>query len=127
MSVSVEFLLGAPNPHVSLGWSRRRNGELPPLIQGGGWKAIRSFAKDCNAGYVVIVDDAPDHFEDRFIDIGGRRVFDTHVNHRYGLGIREVWVRSPVTSPLPEGVIYGDSEQLEEGFERHFVTIQPGN
>ncbi|HEY0981176.1 hypothetical protein [Schlesneria sp.] len=121
--ISAEFLLDAPNPHISLGWSRRLLEESTPMIQRDFWKALRSFARDCNAGYVVIVDDAPDHFEDHFIDIDGKRMFDLHVNHRYGLGLREVWLQSCVTSTLPEGVTYRDSEQLGEGFERHFIVI----
>ena len=121
--ISVEFLLDSRNPHISLGWSRRLIEQSPPTIQRDFWKGLRSFAKECNAGYVVIVDDAPDHFEDRFIDIDGKRRFDLRVNHHYGLGLREVWLQSCVRSTLPEGVTYGDSEQFGEGFDRHFVTM----
>ncbi|WP_157605042.1 hypothetical protein [Schlesneria paludicola] len=121
--ISAEFLLDAPNPHISLGWSRRLFKESPLMIQRDFWRVLRSFAKDCNAGYVVIVDDAPDHFEDRFIDIDGKRMFDLRLNHRYELGLREVWLQSSVTSTLPEGATYGDSEQLGDGFERYFVTM----
>ena len=120
--LSVEFLLESPNPHMSIGWSHRLFDELPAPVQNNLWSAIRSFAKDCNAGYVVIVDDAPDHFEDRFLDIDGKRIFDLHVDHRYGLGVREIWLQTCIMSILPEGATYGESEQIGEGFERHFIV-----
>ena len=121
--VSVEFLLESPNPHISIGWPRKLLDESPPRVQSDFWRSIRAFAKDSQAGYVVIVDDASDHFEDRFVDVGGKRILDLHVNHCYGLGIREIWLQSSITSTLPEGVTYGDSEQIGDGFERHLVAV----
>jgi hypothetical protein len=120
--LSVEFLLESPNPHISIGWPHRLFDELRPPIQVMLWNAIRSFAKDCDAAYVVIVDDAPDHFEDRFLDIDGKRVFDLHVTHRYGLKVREIWLQRSIMSVLPGGATYGESEQVGEGFERHLIV-----
>ena len=120
--LSVEFILESRNPRISIGWSRHLFDKLLHTIQSDFWKAIRSFAKECNAAYVVIVDDAPDHFEDRFLEIEGRRMIDLDVNHGYGLGLREVWLQLSAMVTLPEGASYVGSEDIGEGFQRHFVV-----
>ncbi|MBS0266552.1 MAG: hypothetical protein JSS02_31770 [Planctomycetes bacterium] len=117
--VSVQFMLGSANPHISLGWSRRLFDRSPPDFQMAFWSAIRAFAKDCDAGYVLIVDDAPDHFEDRFLDIDGKRFVDCHVDHGYGLGLREIWLQTSAAAVPPDGLEFGPSEEIGRGFLRY--------
>ena len=119
--ISVHFLLESPNPHIAIGWSRRFLREAPATMQSQFWRAIRAFAKDCNAAYVIIVDDAEDLFEDRFVDVDGKRVLDVEVKHRYGLSLREMWIQKSLGSTLPDGPEYGDCEDIGEGFECHAI------
>ncbi len=62
------------------------------------YSMLGRFARRCGAAYVVFVSD-PTDFEDRFLEIDGRRVLDTSVTPYSIAGIRytvdrvyEVWV-----------------------------------
>ena len=76
----------------------------------------------CDSTYVIVIDDAPDQFEDRFVQIGDERMIDVEVKHGYGLGLREVWIESLLVSTPPEGPWYGRSEEIGDGFKRYWVN-----
>lgn len=118
---SVGFIMETQNPHISIGWPSRLFEEAPTTAKTEFWNAIRLFAKDCGADYVLIIDDAPDQFEDRFVDINGKRIIDLQVNHRFGLALKEIWLQSKGFSTLPEGALYGEPEYIGDGFNRYIV------
>jgi hypothetical protein len=118
---SFTFAPRTSNPHMFIGWSRRLFGCLTESIQNRYWEMIRGFAKGCNAAYVVIIDDAPDDFEDQFVDINGARVLDTYVNHSYGHGIQSIWVDESRTATPPEGVSLVGSTEIGQHFRKYLV------
>lgn len=120
--LSCQLLAGSKNPHLSLGWSRRLFETLPAQSKDAFWTGIRAFARDCDAAYVLIVDDAPDFFEDRFPEIDGKRVLDLKVDHRYGSGLRQVWLKTSVIHTPPGGARYEKSEDIGDGFTVHYVS-----
>lgn len=83
---------------------------------------IRDFAKLSNAAYVVIVDDAPDNFEDRFVEVNGIRFLDTDVSHSYGHGIQSVWVDGTRSASTPEGIAPADSVDIGRDFRKYRIS-----
>jgi hypothetical protein len=114
--LSCFFAMQAANPHVSFGWSKRLFRELPATVRNQYWTMIRDFAAHCKAGYVVVVDDASDQFEDRFIEMDGKRFLDTSIGHSYGHGIQEVWFNEACGAKPPEGVCLTDFLDIGHGF-----------
>lgn len=122
--ISVEFRLGAQNPHVSFGWSinlyeAARQSTQEWLVEG-----LLGFAADSEVAYVVLVEDAPVHFEDRFVDIDGRRCVDLTGADREGFSIREVWVHSSHSDLLPAGLNYGDAVDIGHHYIGHTVISE---
>lgn len=123
IAVSCQFVIESPNPHISLGWSRHLLEQTTFASQGAFWKTMRAFARDCGAAYAIVVDDAPDYFEDRFIEIDQKRILDTHVEHRYGLGVRQLWLQTSFDATLPEGLTFFEGPRdIGDGFKCYFVA-----
>jgi hypothetical protein len=122
IAISCQFFTQSSNPHISLGWSRRLFETLTVKSQEAFWMTVRAFARDCGAAYVIIIDDAPDQFEDRFIPIGDKRLLDMEVSHRYGLGVRQVWIKTSSVPTPPEGPSYERFEEIGDGFRRYYVA-----
>lgn len=120
--ISCTFATQTSNPFISLGWSRRLFGVLERSTQLAYWEMIRDFAKKISAAYVVIVDDACDNFEDRFVDVSGIRVLDTGVTHSYGHGIHAVWVDESLSARPPDGVSLDGSVDVGRGFRKYVVS-----
>ena len=120
ISIACCFATRSFNPHFFLGWSRSLFTRLDDSIQHEYWEMIRDFAKASSAAYVVLVDDAGE-FEDRFIDIDGRRVLDATVAHKYGHGIQSVWVDTSRQAELPEGIHRKPIGDIGDGFEEYSV------
>lgn len=120
--ISCFFAINSSNPHVFFGWPRRIFDELDSNSQNQYWSMIRSFAALSKAWYVVLVDDAPDDFEDRFIEIDGIRYLDTSVLHSYGHGIQEVWVNEVWGASLPEGACLTGRYSVGDGFYSYNVA-----
>jgi hypothetical protein len=121
LAVSCQFNTASANPHISFGWSRRLFGALSGGSRRAFWVALRWLARDCQAAYVIVIDDAPDNFEDRFVEIGNARMLDMCVDHPYGLAIRQVWLNELLVRTPPDGPAYGDSEEMGDGFRRYSV------
>ncbi len=119
--ISCTFLHKSVNPHVFFGWSKRLFAELPDSSQQQYLNMLHEFAKQICAGYVILVDDAPDFFEDRFLEIDGRRSLDTQVNHQYGLDIRAVWADRSAGAECPDGVADRVTADLGNGFVQYSV------
>ena len=119
--VSVEFRLGKRNPHISFGWSLNLYESASLCAKELLWGGLLGFADDSEVAYVVLVDDAPVHFEDRFIDIDGRRHVDLAGADREGFVIREVWVHSNRNAALPVGLSYSEAVDIGRQYIRHTV------
>lgn len=118
ITVACHFLLESQNPNISFGWPRGLFAEMSSLSQRLFWDAIRGFSRGCGAAYVIIIDDAPDEFEDRFVQVDDERMLDMHVNHDYGLGVREIWLQSSFNVALPEGPAYEEKPlMIGDGFK----------
>lgn len=86
------------NPHIDINWPRRWFNELPMEAAKAYYSMLGRFARRCGAAYAVFVSD-PTDFEDRFLEIDGRRVLDTSVTPYSIAGISytvdrvyEIWV-----------------------------------
>ena len=121
MTIACSFALKTSNPNISFGWHERLFSRLPPETQHFYWQAIRDAARAANAAYVVLVDEAADDFEDRFIDIDGRRILDTQPSHQWGHGIRAVWVDSSTGTECPVGVAASDTADIGNGYVQYSV------
>jgi hypothetical protein len=124
LSISVEFRLETPNPHVSFGWSVGLYEAASQKAKECLWEGLLGFAFDSDAAYVILVEDAPVHFEDRFVDIDGRRCVDLAGADREGFSLREVWVRSNRNTELPAGLSYGEAVDIGLHYIRHTVVSE---
>lgn len=114
--VSCHFTAMSHNPCVYLGWIKNLFIALGNVRQTEFRRMLIEFASHIFASYVIIVDDASDNFEDRFLIIDGKRMLDTSVNHKYGHGIQEVWVDVANATEPPEGVSVEQSTIVGAGF-----------
>jgi hypothetical protein len=118
---SVFFATQSANPHISIAWSRNFFSNLESAAQSEYLTMVRDFAKASRAAYVVLVDDAPDQFEDRFLEIAGVRHLDVEVPHQYGHGIRSIWVDESAGAVIPDGVALVKGKEIGEGFVEYLV------
>ena len=119
--ISCNFLHRVSNPHVFFGWSKRLFSDIPERNQQRYWQMFQAFAKQIHAGYVVLVDDASDNFEDRFLEVDGKRFLDTECNHQYGHGIWSVWVDQELGGECPDGVAEATAVDLGNGVTKYDV------
>lgn len=92
------------NPHIMIGWSRRLFETLNEDLQQRYWQLLRQVAKGCQAAYVIIVDDPPDYFEDRFLEVCGQRFLEKQTPSGRKYDIRSIWIDANCLDPRPEGV-----------------------
>ena len=116
------FAVKTVNPHISVGWHKRLFSQLPTEIQHDRWMAIRDAAKSSNSAYVVLAVEASDSFEDRFLEVDGKRILDTESHHQYGHGIWAVWVDHTHDSECPVGVIDKVAADIGSGFVQYDVA-----
>lgn len=116
------FCASSRKPHLFFSWSRRLLADLAPSIREEYWSMICSAAKASKAGYVVVVDDAADNFEDRFIEIDGAPFLDTNVSHSYGHGIQQVWVDPALGAKPPHSDLQAVFLDNRCGFDRYQVV-----
>jgi len=109
------------NPFIVIGWSNRLFHRIAADRQAGYMRMLRQAALACNAAYVILVDDPPDYFEDRFLDIDGKRFLDPLMPSGERYEIREVWARENLKHLPPEGVS-GPGTAIGQGFVR-FCSI----
>lgn len=88
---SLSFATRYSNPYILIAWSRKIFQRLERTSRHNYWQLLRKIANACNAKYVVIVDDPPDFFEDKFLEIDGRRVLDSRTSSGKRYDIRAVW------------------------------------
>ncbi|MBE7461973.1 MAG: hypothetical protein HS116_00650 [Planctomycetes bacterium] len=85
------FATGYSNPYMEFGWSKRLFHELNESRKRKYWNMIKKCASYCNAAHVIVVDDPPDYFEDRFPEIGGRRILESEMPNGNKCNISVVW------------------------------------
>ncbi len=115
------FDTGYSNPHVVLAWSRRLLRGLGELSQQAYWKMLRDFAKRCKATYVIIVNDPPDFFEDRFLEIDGQRFLEKVMPSGNEYDIHSVWIDANSSDRLPEGIDEALRSAVGDGFLEYSV------
>jgi hypothetical protein len=115
------FELHTRNPHISFGWHRRLFLGLPRRTQQRYWQSIRDAARAANAVYIILMVEGVSNLEDRFIEIDGRRVLDTHCDHQWGHGIWAVWVDTSQGGECPVGVSDVVTADFGDGFVQYSV------
>jgi hypothetical protein len=109
------------NPYVMLGWSRRLFGGLSERKRQAYRKMLKDFAKRCMATYVIIVDDPPDLFEDRFLEIDGQRVLEKTMPSGRIYDILALWIDEESSVALPEGVSDATPSAIGNGYQEYSV------
>lgn len=118
---SICFATRYPNPYIMIGWSRKIFGTIAEPDQRRYLRLLRQFAKLCHAAYVIIVDDPPDYFEDRFIEIDGQRFLDDRMPSGKQYEIHGVWIDKSAECPIPEGVSYSSGTEIGDDFTKFEV------
>lgn len=119
---SLSFATRYSNPYILIAWSRKIFERLERTSRDDYWQLLRNVANTCNAKYVVIVDDPPDFFEDKFIEIDGRRMLDPLASSGKPYDIRGVWASVDLEEQPPEGVQALESTDLGDGFIEYPVN-----
>jgi hypothetical protein len=101
---SIFFATKNSNPYLVVGWSQRIFAELNDDLQQRYWQLLKRVARGCGATYVIVVDDPPDYFEDRFLEIDGRRFLENQTLSGRKYDIRSVWIDVDSLEPRPEGI-----------------------
>ncbi|KYF65238.1 hypothetical protein BE11_24805 [Sorangium cellulosum] len=109
------------NPYMALGWSRRLFRNLSHDEQERYWKLIRVVAQRSNAAYIIVVNDPPDYFEDRFLEVDDRRWLDKQLPSGATYDFRAIWISTRAASALPEGVSSLPGNDVGEGFREYSV------
>lgn len=122
---SCSFATQYSNPYVMLGWSKRLFHELSLSRQKEYWDMLRQCAKQCRAAYVVIVDDPPDFFEDRFLEIDGQRFLENQMPSGNEYDIRAVWTDGELCDKVPEGIDESSGREIPDGFLEYSVLTKP--
>jgi hypothetical protein len=115
------FIREGPQPHISCGWHRRLFLNMNAANRAHYLDMLRDFAKMADAAYTILVDDAPDDFDRRLVEIDGVYHLDLTCNHKYGHGVKAVWIDTTKAVSLPAGVEYGLSTELGDGFVQYKV------
>jgi hypothetical protein len=113
---SLSIATGYPNPYVMIGWSNRLFANSAEDYQRRFVQMLRRFARLINADYVVIVDDPPDYFEDKFIEIDGRRFLDNMTTGGKPYEVRGVWIANTRDDKIPDGVSASSGRNIGDGF-----------
>jgi hypothetical protein len=109
------------NPHVMIGWSRRRFRALDPATQERYWQLLRRVARAIDAAFVAVINDPPDYWEDRFLDVDGQRVIEPRRPSGAIDDIVSVWVRDDAGVRPPAGVDVASAQPLGDGFTAYKV------
>jgi hypothetical protein len=110
------FAFKYSNPFMSFGWPSRSFYELEQSAQDEYWTMLRRVARACNSAFVIIVNEPPDYFEDRFLEIDGQRVIEKKMPNGFEYDILSVWVDDESLDPLPIGI----DESVVPGFTGDF-------
>lgn len=115
----VSFVQQSWNPHLVIGWPRRLFSALPQERQQAHWRLLRGVAAASKASFLIVVIDPPGYFEDRFIELDGRRILDRERADGLEVEIQEIWIRADVVDAIPEGVHGPPKGDIEEGFQEY--------
>lgn len=120
--ISCSFATRYSNPYVMLGWSIRLFSQLSEPRRNQYWNLFRECAKRCKSTHVIIVDDPPDYFEDRFLEIEGRRFLENELPSGNRYNIHAVWTDCNLCDTVPEGVNDASRREIPGGFIEHSVS-----
>jgi hypothetical protein len=107
------------NPYIMLGWSKGMFRNLSESRQSEYWEMLVRCAKQCSAAYVIIVDDPPDFFEDRFLEIDGQRFLENEMPSGKKYDIRAIWIDFELCERVPLGIDASSRRELPFGFFRY--------
>ncbi len=119
---SCSFATRYVNPYMMFGWSKRLFRELPRSRQDEYWEMLRQCAKQGRAAYIVIVDDPPDFFEDRFLEIDGQRFLENQMPSGNKYDIHAIWMNIELSDRIPEGVDVSSRRVMPNGFVEYSVA-----
>lgn len=120
--ISCCFATRYANPFLMFGWSRRLFASLDEAVQGHYWRVLRKAAHQCNAAYVIVVDDPPDYFEDRFVHVDGVWVLETVMPSGRPYEIRAVWESRSLGASEIEGISAESATNLGDGYRALILT-----
>ena len=86
---------------------------------------LRQCAKQSRAAHIVIVDDPPDFFEDRFLEIDGKRFLENQMPSGNKYDIHAIWTNIELCDEIPEGVDELSRRVMPDGFVEYLVANGP--
>lgn len=113
-TVCFQFL--AKNPHIVLSWPYNLFLNSPPDYQKRFLDSVHIFSSKCNAAYILSGVEINDDIEDLFVESGNKRIFNLS---KGSCGVSSISVKTSLISSLPEGPLYGISEDIGEGYSRY--------
>ncbi len=118
---SIAFATKYFNPYIMIGWSKQMFRSLGEELKRKYWNLLREVARDCNATYVIIVDDPPGYFEDNFLEIDGYRLLDKKLPSGREYDIKSLWIASEKLDKLPQNASTCSLSSVGEGFHEYFI------
>lgn len=115
--LSCSFATQYSNPFIMLSWSNRLFRRISEARQSQYWDMLGRCANHCRAAYVLFINDPADFFEDKFVEIDGRRFLDRET--RFGMNdVLAIWVDRTLCDKLPEGIDLSTGVELPNGFSQ---------
>lgn len=100
--LSCSFATRYANPFISFAWPWWRYRDYPAWIRDRHWALLRRLAKACDATFGIIVEEPPGYFEDKFLELEGRRFLEMTGAHGMEYRIDELWIDERALDPMPE-------------------------
>ncbi len=121
----VEFHFEGRLPKISFHWDQKVMSYCPPAFQADFWIHIEQFAVDCDAGYVVVGDEALYSLEGRIKSTSQGLLFNMEEELPYVDRVYDVWTRNTGDCPPPQGLNYVRSVPMAPSgtFTQHVVEL----
>lgn len=122
MCYEIEFHQEGSLRKTSITWDQERIQEIPVSEHLDFWDRMHTYAIACDAGYIIVADEALSSLECRISMTSEDLIFDMDENLPYARWIYDVWVRKSPDCPLPKGLKFVRSEEVDPGsFIKHDV------
>ncbi|ODA28768.1 hypothetical protein [Planctopirus hydrillae] len=122
VNYEIEFHQEGSLPKTSITWDQERIQEIPVSEHLDFWDRMHTYAIACDAGYIIVADEALSSLECRISMTSEDLIFDMDENLPYARWVYDVWVRKSPDCPLPKGLKFVRSEEVDPGiFIKHDV------
>lgn len=115
LNYEIEFHQEGSLPKTSITWDQEMIQNIPISEHVDFWIRMHSYAIECDAGYLIVADEALSSLECRISMTREDLIFDMDENLPYARWVYDVWVRKSSDCPLPKGLKFVKSEEMDQG------------